>query len=77
MATPGVDTRSPARRALYDQIANEPQMAPLDLPNDAAANTPSRRGVFVSFVFLGLGGANCATRRCGPIRIRVLGPRGR
>ena len=35
MATPEVDQRSPGRKARDEQIASEPQMAPLDLPSDA------------------------------------------
>ena len=35
MPTPEVDRRSPERRAKDDQIAAEPQMAPLQLPLDA------------------------------------------
>jgi hypothetical protein len=38
MTTPGVDQRSPGRRARDEQIAAEPQLAPLELPPDA---TPS------------------------------------
>jgi hypothetical protein len=37
MTTPGVDPRSPRRRA-REQIAAEPQLAPLDLPPDAPAS---------------------------------------
>ncbi len=36
MSTPGVDQRSPGRRARDEQIAAEPQMAALELPPDAA-----------------------------------------
>jgi len=36
MATPGIDERSPGRRARDEQIAAEPQLAPLELPPDAA-----------------------------------------
>jgi len=36
MTTPGVDQRSPGRRARDEQIAAEPQLAPLELPPDAA-----------------------------------------
>jgi len=35
MTNPEVDQRSPDRRARDEQIAAEPQMAPLDLPRDA------------------------------------------
>ena len=35
MTTPGVDRRSPARREQDEQIAAEPQLAPLELPPDA------------------------------------------
>ena len=35
MTTPEDDQRSPERRARDEQIAAEPQMAPLDLPPDA------------------------------------------
>jgi hypothetical protein len=35
MTTPGVDQRSPGRRARDEQIAAERQLAPLDLPPDA------------------------------------------
>jgi len=35
MTTPEVDKRSASRRAQDEQIAAEPQMAPLDLPRDA------------------------------------------
>jgi hypothetical protein len=38
MTTPGVDRRSPERRVRDEQIAGEPQLAPLELPPDA---TPS------------------------------------
>ena len=38
MSTPGVDQRSPERRAHDEQITQEPQLAPLELPADA---TPS------------------------------------
>jgi hypothetical protein len=38
MATPDIDTRSPGRRVLDEQIANEPQKAPLVLPADATAS---------------------------------------
>ena len=36
MNTQGVDHRSPRRRAQDEQIAAEPQMAPLELPPDVA-----------------------------------------
>jgi hypothetical protein len=39
MTTPGVDQRSPARRACDEQIAAEPQLAPLELPPDAAPSS--------------------------------------
>jgi hypothetical protein len=39
MTTPGVDQRSPGRRARDEQIAAEPQLAPLDLPPDAPASS--------------------------------------
>jgi hypothetical protein len=35
MTTPGTDQRSPGRRARDEQIAAEPEMAPLELPPDA------------------------------------------
>ena len=35
MTTPEADQRSPARRAQDEQIAAEPQLAPLELPPDA------------------------------------------
>jgi hypothetical protein len=35
MTTPGVDQRSAGRRARDEQIAAEPQLAPLELPADA------------------------------------------
>jgi hypothetical protein len=35
MSIPGVDTRRPERRARDEQIAAEPQLAPLELPADA------------------------------------------
>ena len=35
MADPGIDPRSPGRKARDEQIASEPQMSPLDLPPDA------------------------------------------
>ncbi|HJT35807.1 MAG TPA: hypothetical protein VJ783_27510 [Pirellulales bacterium] len=35
MRTPAPDERSAKRRALDDQIASEPQLAPLNLPPDA------------------------------------------
>ena len=37
MATPGIDQRSPERGARDEQIANEPQLTPPDLPADAAS----------------------------------------
>jgi len=36
MTSPGVDERTPERRACDEQIAAEPQLAPLALPPDAA-----------------------------------------
>ena len=39
MNAPGVDQRSPGRRARDEQIAAEPQMAPLDLPPDAPSSS--------------------------------------
>ena len=38
MTTPGVDPRSPERRARDEQIAAEPPLAPLDLPPGAPAS---------------------------------------
>jgi hypothetical protein len=38
MTTPGVDPRSPGRRARDEQIAAEPQLPPLELPPDAPAS---------------------------------------
>ena len=38
MTAPGVDERSATRKARDEQIAAEPQMAPLDLPPDATAS---------------------------------------
>ena len=35
MTTPGVDQRSPEHRTRDEQIATEPQLAPLELPSDA------------------------------------------
>ena len=35
MTTPAIDQRSVARRALDEQIANEPQLAPPELPSGA------------------------------------------
>lgn len=35
MTTPGVDHRSPERKVRDEQIAREPQLAPLDLPANA------------------------------------------
>ena len=37
MTTPGNDQRSPGRRARDEQIASEPELAPLELPPDAAS----------------------------------------
>jgi hypothetical protein len=39
MTTPGVDQRSPGRRARDEQIAAEPRLAPLELPPDAAPSS--------------------------------------
>lgn len=39
MPTPDVDKRSPGRRARDEQIAAEPQMAPLELPSNASSST--------------------------------------
>jgi hypothetical protein len=36
MTTPGVDQRSPGRRARDEEIAAEPPLAPPELPPDAA-----------------------------------------
>jgi hypothetical protein len=36
MTTPGVDQRSPGRRARDEQVAAEPQLPPLELPPDEA-----------------------------------------
>jgi hypothetical protein len=36
MTTPGVDQRSPNRRARDEQIAAEPQLAPLEVPPHAS-----------------------------------------
>ena len=38
MTSSGVDQRTPERRARDEQIAAEPQMAPLDLPSDATSS---------------------------------------
>lgn len=38
MAIPKVDRRSAGRRTLDEQIATEPQKAPLELPADAACS---------------------------------------
>jgi hypothetical protein len=38
MNHPQVDTRTPARRTLDEQIAAEPPIAPLELPPDAASS---------------------------------------
>jgi len=37
MASPAADERSTARRANDERIANEPRLAPRDLPSDAPA----------------------------------------
>ncbi|HEY7156798.1 MAG TPA: hypothetical protein VH575_22710 [Gemmataceae bacterium] len=39
MPTPGVDQRSAGRRARDEQIAAEPQLAPLELPPDAPSSS--------------------------------------
>jgi hypothetical protein len=39
MTTPGIDQRSPGRRARDEQMAAEPPLAPLDLPPDAPASS--------------------------------------
>jgi len=39
MSSPGVDQRSPGRKARDEQIAAEPAMAPPDLPPDAAPSS--------------------------------------
>jgi hypothetical protein len=39
MTTPAIDQRSAGRRARDEQIAAEPQLAPLALPPDAAPST--------------------------------------
>lgn len=36
MTNPGIDQRGSERRARDEQIAKEPQLAPLELPTDAA-----------------------------------------
>jgi len=38
MPTPEVDTRDPGRRARDEQIAAEPQLAPLELPPGAPSS---------------------------------------
>lgn len=38
MTSSGVDQRTPERRARDEQIAVEPQLAPLDLPPDATSS---------------------------------------
>jgi hypothetical protein len=38
MSNPGIDSRSPERRARDEQIVAEPQLAPLDLPVDAVSS---------------------------------------
>ncbi|HET6574430.1 MAG TPA: hypothetical protein VFG68_12555 [Fimbriiglobus sp.] len=56
MTTPTPDTRSPQRRALDEQIASEPQLAPPDLPPGATASPveahlgPRRRPLAVAGV---------------------------
>ena len=39
MTTPGVDQRSPGRRARDEQMAAEPQLAPLELPLEALSSS--------------------------------------
>jgi len=39
MTTPGVDPRSPGRRAQDERIAAEPQLAPLELPSDTVPSS--------------------------------------
>jgi hypothetical protein len=39
MTTPGIDQRSPERQARDEQIASEPQLAPLELPADAVPSS--------------------------------------
>jgi len=39
MTTPEVDQRDPARRAQDERIAAEPELAPLELPPDAAPSS--------------------------------------
>src|SRR5438093_10173567 len=39
MTIPGTDQRSPGRRARDEQIAAEPEVAPLELPADAAPSS--------------------------------------
>ncbi len=39
MTTPEVDQRNPGRRARDEQIAAEPELAPLELPPDAAPSS--------------------------------------
>lgn len=38
MSSPGIDKRSPERRARDEQIVAEPRLAPLDLPADAVSS---------------------------------------
>lgn len=38
MTTPGTDQRSPGRRALDEQIAAEPHLAPLELPPNTVSS---------------------------------------
>ncbi len=38
MTTPALDERSPERRLRDEQIAGEPQLAPLELPADAPSS---------------------------------------
>jgi hypothetical protein len=39
MNTPGADQRNPGRRARDEEIAAEPEMAPLELPPDPALSS--------------------------------------
>jgi hypothetical protein len=39
MTTPGVDQRSPGRRARDEQIAAEPQLPPLELPPEVVPSS--------------------------------------
>jgi hypothetical protein len=42
MPVPEADTRSPERRVRDEQIAAEPQLAPLEVPPDAPSSTMER-----------------------------------